>query len=524
MPQPATVAKAVRPHGERFIVNVLWSWTGVAAGFFQGFIITPFIIRRLGAEHYGIWLIIFSILEYFWFFDLGLNTAVCVFCARFMAVENYEKINEVICTALFYFSMIALVVWGLAPFLASNAYRFLPVTPAYRHEFATLILITGISWGLCIVLHLFLSALDGFQRFDLTSRIMVLQVALRSAGYFLALKLGYGLVAMAEVFVATQILGYLLNFLNFRRVFPYLRLAPSYVRLSMFRDIFRYGLKSFVANVSTLALNQSGTLMVGHYLGTTAVGFYGLPSRLLQQPVDAVSRIANVTRSSAAEFSVTSRREATIALGIYSNRYSLTLFMAPAIFLLVYGYPLLTRWVGPAMAGQSGPLLPIFLLAYALVLAAQFNSSSLLYGVGRHGGYARALVVEAVLYVAALAFVAPRYGIVGAAWTTAALMISVRGIYTPWLVSRALKYPLVSYMSGIYVRPLLTGLPALALAWALKTSWLPGRSWAELGAAGCLSSLVYLGIAFYACVAPNHREMFLLRIPVLGPHLIPRRA
>src|SRR5437016_3831736 len=235
MPQPATVAKAVRPHGERFIVNVLWSWTGVAAGFFQGFIITPFIIRRLGAEHYGIWLIIFSILEYLWFFDLGLNTAVCVFCARFMAVENYEKINEVICTALFYFSMIALVVWGLAPFLASNAYRFLPVTPAYRHEFATLILITGISWGLCIVLHLFLSALDGFQRFDLTSRIMVLQVALRSAGYFLALKLGYGLVAMAEVFVATQILGYLLNFLNFRRVFPYLRLAPSYVRLSMFR-------------------------------------------------------------------------------------------------------------------------------------------------------------------------------------------------------------------------------------------------------------------------------------------------
>ena len=87
-----------------------------------------------------------------------------------------------------------------------------------------------------------------------------------------------------------------------------------------------------------------------------------------------------------------------------------------------------------------------------------------------------------------------------------------------------MKYPLVSYMSGIYVRPLLAGLPALALTWALKISWLPGRNWAELGAAGCLSSLVYLGIAFYACVAPNHREMFLLRIPVLGPHLIPRRA
>jgi len=524
MPQPAAEAKPVRPHRERFIINVLWSWTGVVASLFQGFIITPFIIRRLGEEHYGIWLIIFSILEYFWFFDLGLNTAVCVFCARYIAVKDYEKINRVISTALFYFSMIALVIWAISPVLAANAYRFLPVTPAYRQEFATLILLTGISWGLCIMLHLFLSALDGFQRFDLTSHVMVLQVALRSAGYFLALKFGYGLVAMAQVFVATQILGYVLNFLNFRRAFPALRLSPAYVSLTTFREIFRYGLKSFVAGLSTLALNQSGTLMVTHYLGAAAAGFYGLPSRLLQQPVDAVSRVANVTRSSAAELSMTDKREATIALGIYSNRYSLTLFMVPAVFLLVYGYPLLLRWVGPVMASQSGPLMPIFLLAYSLVLAAQYNSSSLLYGVGRHGGYARGLVVEAVLYVAALAFVVPRYGIVGAAWATAAMMIAVRGIYTPWLVAQALRYSWVLYMAGIYVRPLLAGIPALALEWALKSSVLPGTTWPQLIAAGSISALVYASVAFFVCVAPNHRQMFLSRIPLLGPRLIPRRA
>jgi hypothetical protein len=48
MPQPAAAAKPARPHRERFIINVLWSWTGVVASLFQGFIITPFIIRRLG--------------------------------------------------------------------------------------------------------------------------------------------------------------------------------------------------------------------------------------------------------------------------------------------------------------------------------------------------------------------------------------------------------------------------------------------------------------------------------------------
>src|SRR5437763_15356686 len=111
MPQPPAAATPVRPHGERFVINVLWSWTGVVASLFQGFIITPFIIRRLGEEHYGIWLIIFSILEYFWFFDLGLNSAVCVFCARFIATKNPHKLHVVICTSMFDFSIIAVVIW-----------------------------------------------------------------------------------------------------------------------------------------------------------------------------------------------------------------------------------------------------------------------------------------------------------------------------------------------------------------------------------------------------------------------------
>src|SRR6266699_3246381 len=108
MPQSPAAVKPACPHGERFLINVLWSWTGVAANLFVGFIITPIVIRRLGAEQYGVWGLIFSILDYFWFFDLGLNTAVCNFCARYLATDEPEKINELINTALFYFFLLGL--------------------------------------------------------------------------------------------------------------------------------------------------------------------------------------------------------------------------------------------------------------------------------------------------------------------------------------------------------------------------------------------------------------------------------
>jgi O-antigen/teichoic acid export membrane protein len=525
MSEAATVSRSPVHHAQRLITNVLWSWTGVAASLFQGIIITRFLIRSLGEEQYGIWILIFSILDYFWFFDLGLNSAVTNFCARFLATKETGKINEVISTSLFYFSLIGICVWAISPILAWNAHRFFTkVPPRDQHEFSNLILLTGISWGLCITIHFFLSALDGFQRFDLTSRVMVIQVALRSVGYYLVLRAGHGLVMMAAVYVVTQIIGYILNFLNFRRLFPELRISRHLVRWSMFRDIFRYGIKSLAANASTLVLNQSGALMVSRYLGMEAVGFYMLPSRILQQAIDAVCRVGVVTRSNAAELTATARRDATIALGVYSNRYSLTLFMPLACYLLVYGTILIDRWLGWLMAERSGPLLPIFLLSYSLVLAAQFNSSALLFGVGRHGGYARGLAVEAALYLTALFLVVPRFGVFGAAWVSALMMIAVRGVYTPWLVSRALDCSFWRYMTGIYVRPLLTAAPALVVAWALKRTLLPGHSWTELVLAGGLTAGTYILVAVFTCIEPHHRALFVGRIPVLGPRLAPNRA
>jgi O-antigen/teichoic acid export membrane protein len=526
MAQASAAAPAAGHQQNRFLTNVLWSWTGVAASFFQGIIIPPFVLRKLGTEHYGIWMTIFSILEYFWFFDLGLQSAITNFCARFLALRDPRKLNEVISTAFFYFSIIGLTIMCLSPLLGHWAPGFYKILPQDRDEFTRLVTMTGVSWGLCIMLHMFLSALDGFQRFDLTSRIAVLQVVLRSIGYFVVLSLNQGhvLIRMAWIHIGTQLLGYVLYFFLFRHAFPELRLAPDSVKWSMFREIFRYGIKSFVASNSTLVLQQSGTQAVGRYLGQTMVGFYGLPMKLLQQSIDAVSRVGMITRSSAAELTAMGRRESVISLGVYSNRYSLTLFTPLACFLLVYGYPLIARYMNPTVASYSAPILPVFLLSYGLVLAGQFNSSSLLFGVNAHGKYARALVVEAALYVPALVYVVPRYGILGAAWTGAVLMIAVRGIYTPWLVARALDTSFIDYMRGIYVRPLLTGIPVVALAWLMQTTVLPGRTLPELIAAGAICAAVYFAIATFACIEPHHRALFFSRIPVLGPRLVPNRA
>ena len=83
--EPSASAQAHSRHGLAFFINVLWSWLGVAVNLFVGLVLQPYIIRKLGVERYGIWALVFALLDYLWFFDLGFNTAVTNFSARYLA-------------------------------------------------------------------------------------------------------------------------------------------------------------------------------------------------------------------------------------------------------------------------------------------------------------------------------------------------------------------------------------------------------------------------------------------------------
>src|ERR1700759_4402706 len=81
--KPSPMEKAVEdregPWARRFFLNVVWSWMGVAASFFTGFFLSPYIIRTLGEHRYGIWALAFAFIDYFMLFDFGFKSATVNF-------------------------------------------------------------------------------------------------------------------------------------------------------------------------------------------------------------------------------------------------------------------------------------------------------------------------------------------------------------------------------------------------------------------------------------------------------------
>ena len=504
-PQPGL--SPVRPgRAKRLLVNVLSGWVAVAVNLFIGFVLSPYMIRKLGAERYGIWMLVLAITDYLLLFDLGFRSALITFAAKAHALGDNDGVNRAINTSLAIFSVTAGASIIAVLLLFSYAERLFVLDNAYRAEFSALVLIAGIGWSIGLVLCVFRAGLEGFNLFRINNNIWMASSVFRAAGWGLLLYLGYGPVGMAITLVAAQLLGHAKCYQVFKREFPALRLSRRSVSWQCAKDMGRFGFHTVVAGVSMLFLNQGVPVLIGHFLPSRFVGFYSLPTRFLQVAMDSVSRVGAIMTPNATEMAARGETKQIVGMGVFGNRYCYILTMPLTVFLCVYRWEIIYVWVGLEFAENSARLMPVMAISLSFGLAAQFCSSCILYGIAKHQSFARSLTIESALSVVGLYFLIPRYGIFGAAIWTSLLLVLNRGLYTPWVFCRHLDASYWTYMREIYFRPTVLAVPLWMLGSAIRTQWIAGRNWPELFFVLGLLIAVYYTASFLFCLEPEHRR------------------
>jgi O-antigen/teichoic acid export membrane protein len=495
-------------HGSRrYVSNVLWTWGGTATGIIVSFLVTPYTMRKIGYSHFGVWGVTISLVEYYWLIDIGLRSATLKFSAEYRALGNKAELDRLVNTGLAYSLIaglfVALVSLFGAPFLGSLVNISDPVFPQLAR-------IVGISWAVGLVFNIFGACIEGFQRFDIFSRIWISTTALRSIIVVIVLSMGYGVVQMGFVLLGTQFLVYALNFVFFRRLAPDAKIDLSLASWTKFKEMAVFGVHTLRVLISDRLLRQTTPILISRFLPVEAVTYYVMPLRILDYAMDGVARVGNVTTPNATELMATGKKNRLENLGVYANRYSLAFFLPVVLMLLVYGAEFYRLWIKPDFADKSAYLLPAFLFGHVIV-SSQLNSVSILFGIGRHQAYSRFLFAEAILSFFGLIIVLPRLGLLGAAWLTNLLMALNRGLITCILLCRELDVSIWRYVARIYIRPCLLGAAGYAYLLFLKRTVLPGNSWRELILAGLALMVPYAAATFAVCVSPGHQQVAVRR-------------
>ena len=490
-----------------FLNNVLWNWFGVSINLVSGLLLTPIIVKRLGVDNYGLWVVVTSLVDYYWLLDLGMRSAIVRYSAHYSTTRDFGKFNEVICTSLAYNLVLSPVLlaasWWAMPHVGSLLHQEHPLIPK-------LFMVVAGAWAITSLLSTFTSTLEGLQRYDIVNQTAFVMTALRAAVTLALLLAGYGVLELAYVTVGGQILLHGVNFFRLRRVMPHLKLSPAFAHLKVLTMMLRYGVHSVMSSLALRLIGYSPPLLIGHFLPLSSVAYYTSPLRLLDYTVEAVARIGNVSNARAAHLWAAGRQQELARFSVTVNRYSLALFLPLILFLIFYGQAFFAWWIDADFARQCAGVLMALLVGQTLGNAAQYSSNSILFGIGRHQMYARGMLVEAVLAVAGLWFLLPLYGITTAAAFCSALMVLNRGLFVPWQLARELKISWLGFLANVN-RPLLAGIPVAAVLWPLRQTILPGAGLWQLLLAGAITVLVYAPFAYWTIPAED-REPILYRL------------
>ena len=87
----------------RVLLNVLSNWGAFAVNAVIAFFLSPYIVRSLGAEVYGAWVLVGSLVGYLGLLDIGVRGAVTKFVAAHHAARAHDEASRIASAALAFF-------------------------------------------------------------------------------------------------------------------------------------------------------------------------------------------------------------------------------------------------------------------------------------------------------------------------------------------------------------------------------------------------------------------------------------
>jgi len=264
--------------------------TGGSAAFVKLFsviinlITVPLTVNYLGAERYGLWMAISSIMALMSFADLGLGNGLLNAISKANGKKNVKDAQTAVSSTfymLFGIAGLLLIIFiAIYPFTHWEDV-FNTQTELAAKEAAPTMFVLVFTFLLNMPLGIVRRIQDGYQEGFRFQMWLILGSFISFAGLLLCIYLETGLPWLVFAFSGGQLLATALNgivLFAFQRkeLFP----RFSYFNLAVAKYLFQAGLVFFLLGFFTLLIIASDDIILAHTLGPSAVAGYEIVKKL----------------------------------------------------------------------------------------------------------------------------------------------------------------------------------------------------------------------------------------------------
>ena len=307
------------------------------------FFLYRYLLKTIGLELLGVWSIVLATTMAAKISELGFSGSVVKFVAKYTALNNTQRVSEVIQSATlsvaFFIASVAMITYVPLQHLLEYAVPHSGLGAALAIFPYALI-----SLWLNAIAGVFQSGLDGCQRIDIKSYLMIGgNIFYLIAVFVLVPYFGFLGLAYAQVLQSAALL--IFGWMLLRKELPYLpRLFIRWDR-SAFLEMWRYAVNFQVNSLAAMLYDPVTKALLGKFGGLSMVGIYEMASRMIMQFRTIVVSANQVLVPAIAGLEESGRDKIP---KIYQQSYALLLFITiPYFAAILLAIPFISEiWIG----------------------------------------------------------------------------------------------------------------------------------------------------------------------------------
>lgn len=407
----------------RVFKNSTYSGLGFAVPFIVNLAATPFLVKKMGLEAYGLWHIAISSLGMMDILEFGAATAISKYVAEYSSKKNIEGLSAITTVALLFVLVVGIGFTLPLYFFASHFAQWFITEQIGPDQITHIIRVTVFGFLPLLLKNSALAVSKGFQQFGIPT---LLGTAHNIVLIVMTLFLVWLGGTVENVVAGTVALMWLAGLLSAGWAFWILR--PFAIRLhfswAYARQMFSFMAFTGLAGLGRQLFSSIDRIVVGAVLGLSQVTYYtvsiGVANKL-------VSLSSSLTQSLLPAASSWHAKKDMHKLWLYFKRSTLVIAALNlgigGILLLISG-PFMRWWMGEEFAAQALPAFRILIVVYAGIAAtapaAQIANGIKLPWINTVGALASGVGTILLIFL-----LGPAFGLAGTAWANAASWIKL---------------------------------------------------------------------------------------------------
>jgi O-antigen/teichoic acid export membrane protein len=379
-------------------------------------LLTPFLIGRLDAAQFGVWVLLKAILAYFQLLEFGIMPAVIRYVSLHNARREREQVESILGGAMRLLLVVSAATIPLVALVAWIGPRVFQLPEGLEPVFGRAVWLIGAAAVVAYFRRLMIATLQAYQRYDLLNLCSTSSTVLGALAAVYVVLRGHGILALIVILLLRTAAEAVCELLLIRTLFG-IRPSPFRCEPGTLRKIIGYSKFAFLVDVAVNISHRIDVLVIAIFLPTVSITYYEIATRISGALEKVTGPLIGMFFPMASEFDSARRPEALRALLLAGTRVTV-LMIAPGVVILAgYGGDVIGWWVGAEYVGHSLPVLHIFL---GVVTLAVFDSTAarILLGTGRVRFDAKVSLAVAALNLTLSLILVRHYGIPGVALGT----------------------------------------------------------------------------------------------------------